>query len=200
MTYISGVRLRNAIIAGVLAGIGSALVFATAHAIIIVPIWDRITGGLVWGALAGGIGAWAFAELYPATEPPGRSAWTGARYGALLWLLLAPVSLVDAVLRRLGVLPRLELLGVAIALLLGATAGALFGRYRVGTWRGMIAGAAATLMLMLAMGGPVPIGRNPRAFGIFLSVLPSAIIGGAVVGAVVGFARLRTSRSSEPGS
>jgi hypothetical protein len=185
-----------------LAGVGAALVFATAHAFIIVPIWDRMTMGLIWGALAGGIGAWAFAELYPGVQTVGRSAWTGARYGGLLWLLVAPVSLVDAALRWLGVLPRLELLGVAIALLMGTSAGVLFGRYRVGTKRGMVAGGAATLMLLIAMAGPVPIGRSPRAFGIFLSVLPSAIIGGAIVGAAVSLSRGRQSRGAiaEPGA
>lgn len=68
MTYIGGVRLRTAMLAGALAGIGAGFVFAAAHAIIIVPIWDRMMMGLAFGAAAGAVGGWTFAELYPDAE------------------------------------------------------------------------------------------------------------------------------------
>lgn len=71
------------------------LLFATLHAFIIVPIWNRMTGGLIWGA---------------------------------------------------------------------------------------IAGAAAGLLLVIAMAGPVPVGRSVRAFHIFMAVFPAAVLGGIALG------------------
>jgi hypothetical protein len=199
MTDIGGVRLRMAIVVGALAGVGAGLVFATAHAFIIVPIWDRMMGGLMWGALAGAIGGWTYCEwdvgngkwgrvslpLPTSHFPLWRQVLSGAVFGAVLWFLVAPVSAVDAALRWAGVLPRLELLGVGLALVIAAGTGSLFGWSRTGTRRGMIAGAIATLFLTFAMAGPVPIGRSPRAFGIFLSVLPAAMIAGAILGVMV---------------
>jgi hypothetical protein len=193
MTYIGGVRLRMAILAGALVGVGAGLVFATAHAFIIVPIWDRMLGGLAWAAMAGAVGGWTFTELYGEQVDTGLgpAALAGARYGALLWLAVSPLSAVDALLRAAGILPRYELFGVVIALLLAVTTGTLLGWYRTRRVRGMIAGAAATLFLTFAMGGPVPIGRNARAFLIFLAVLPASIVAGTLLGAAI--VRFRTA-------
>jgi hypothetical protein len=195
MTYIGGVRLRMAILVGALAGVGAGLVFATAHAFIIVPIWDRMLGGLAFAATAGAVGGWTFTELYGEQVDAGlgHAALAGARYGALLWLAVSPLSAVDAALRATGVLPRYELFGVAIALLLAVTMGSLLGWYRTRRRRGMIAGAAATLFLTFAMAGPVPIGRSPRAFLIFLAVLPASIVAGTLLGIAIAVARRRTS-------
>jgi hypothetical protein len=51
----------------------------------------------------------------------------------------------------------------------------------VRTRRAAIAGASATLLLTIAMAGPVPVGRSLRALGIFLAVLPAAVVGGAIL-------------------
>jgi len=193
MTYIHDVRLRVALLVGAIAGIGAGLIFATAHAILIVPIWNRMIGGLGWGAAAGAVGGWTFAELYPdesAARVP-RAALAGATYGALLWLAVSPVSAVDALLRRIGVLPRYEWLGVAVALIIAVGTGSALGWYRTKRRRGMLAGAAATLLLTLAMAGPVPIGKSPRAFGIFLAVLPAAMVAGAILASAISIARPR---------
>jgi len=48
-------RIREAIVAGAVGGLAAGLVFAVLHAFIIVPIWDRMMGGLVFGALAGAV-------------------------------------------------------------------------------------------------------------------------------------------------
>ena len=149
MTYIGGVRLRAAMLAGGIAGIGAGLTFATLHAIVIVPIWDRMTTGLVFAAVAGA-----------------------------------------ALLRVVGLHAGAgEYVRVVAALGLAVLAGGLLGRVKRGTKRAMAAGAAATLLLVITMAGPVPIANSPRAFGIFLSVLPSAIVAGAVIGFAVGVAR-----------
>ena len=195
MTYIGGVRLRAALLAGAAAGLGAGLVFATAHAILIVPIWNRMMGGLTFGALAGAGAAWAFTELYPDAQATLRgSAYAGARFGGLLWLAAAPATVVDAALRTTGVTASVRWLEVPVALIMFATAGALLGRSRRSTRRAMIAGAVATLLLGFAMAGPVPIMRGPRAFAIFLAVLPASLIAGAIVGVAVALARKATAR------
>jgi hypothetical protein len=195
MTIIGGVRLRAALLVGALAGVGAGLVFATAHAFIIVPIWDRMLGGLLWAGLVGAVAGWTYTELYPEERGAGAglSAAAGARYGALLWLAVAPVTLVDASLRGVGFLPRYELIGVGIAVLLAVAMGCLLGWYRTRRRRGMVAGAAAALLLTFAMAGPVPIGRSPRSFGIFLAVLPASIIAGAIVATAISLARRRSN-------
>jgi hypothetical protein len=186
--------LREAILVGAMAGVGAGLAFATAHALIIVPIWDRMLSGLAFAAAAGAVAGWTFVELYPETqhERPGAAAVIGARYGGWLWLAVAPVSMVDAALRAIGLLPRYELAGVVVALLLAVTAGSLLGWYRTKRRRGMIAGAAATLLLTVAMAGPVPIGRSPRSLGIFLAVLPASLIAGAILGTAISLTRRRS--------
>ena len=181
--------IRRNLVAGALAGLCGGLAFALAHAILIVPIWNRSAGGLLAGALAGAIAGWAYTDVGfdPTTRAGGdrgvgAHAAAGALLGALLWLAVVPVTVVDAALRTLGVLPRYELLGVAVAVLLAVGAGALLGWRRGRTRRAAIAGAAAALMLTIAMGGPVPVGHSRRALGIFLAVLPAAVTGGAVLG------------------
>ena len=184
-----------AMLAGAIAGLGAGLVFATAHALLIVPIWDRMVGGLAFGVLAGAAAAWAFTELYPDAQATLRSsAYAGARFGGLLWLAAAPATVVDAALRTTGVTGTVPWLEVPVALVMFATAGALLGRSRRVTRRAMIAGAVASLLLGVAMAGPVPIMRSPRAFGIFLAVLPAALVAGGVVGMAVGLARQASAR------
>ena len=177
------VEVWPGLLGGLLSGLVGALLFAAAHAVLIVPIWDRMGSGLVFGALAGAAGGWALAELYPAhvALPPREAAWIGARFGAILWLLVAPVTAADALLRAVGIAPRLELVAVGVALVLAIGAGAAFGGYRARTARAIISGAAATLALTIAMAGPVPVARSPRAFGIFVAVLPAAAIAGGLL-------------------
>lgn len=173
----------QAVFAGAVAGLVAALFFAAAHALIIVPIWDRMTGGLAFGVGAGAVAGWAYHELYGVTaQRVWSAALRGAIFGALLWLTVAPVSLVDAALRFVGFLPRYELAGVVIAVALAITSGAVWGWRGTKRKRGAVAVAAAALALTIAMGGPVPIGRSVWALGIFLAVLPAAIVAGAVVG------------------
>ena len=47
--------------------------------------------------------------------------------------------------------------------------------------RGALAGAVAALLLVVAIAGPVPVGRSPRALRIFIAVLPAAMIAGATL-------------------
>ena len=188
----------SALLGGLLSGLVGALLFATAHALIIVPIWSRMWSGLGWGALAGLSAAWVMIETYPTvvTSTPSAAAALGARLGAVLWLLVAPLSVLYAIGRKLGVAPRYELVEVAFAILFALAAGAVFAWYRTRRWRAAIAGALATLLLTVAMAGPVPIERSVRALGIFLAVLPAATIAGAVLALLVRRFHRNTTKSS----
>ncbi|MGH7679254.1 MAG: hypothetical protein ACRENU_12355 [Gemmatimonadaceae bacterium] len=174
-------RIRDAAVAGALAGLAAGLVFATAHAFVIEPIWDRMFGGLFGAAVTGAIVAWGYLETNP--EAGARS---GMRFGALLWLAVAPVSLVDVGLRLTTGSEPPQLMGDALAVVLALSAGALWGWLATHRVRGTLAVTAATLVLTMAMGGPVPIGRNVWAFGIWLAVLPASIVAGAVLGTALG--------------
>lgn len=185
-------RGASSILAGGVAGLIAGLCFATAHALIIVPIWDRMFGGLLFAITAGAVGGWTYAELYP-DQPDGtrRAAARGALFGAALWIAVIPVTAADVVLRWTGVAARNEYVAVAVAVVLALAGGCLLGWYRTKRRRGMVAGAAATLLLTLAMAGPVPIARSLRALGIYLAILPAAIVGGAILGVVIFVAQRR---------
>ena len=184
-------RVRFALIAGAFSGLAAGLVFATAHALLIVPIWNRMAFGLTSAAVAGLAAGWAFVELgyyrEGADQPPSwaTDAAAGLRFGALLWLAVVPVTLADTALRLTGLAPRFELLAVAVAICLAITAGALLGRRLGGTRRAMVAGAAATLLLTITMAGPVPLPNGRRAVAIFLSVLPASMTAGLILGLVI---------------
>lgn len=184
-------RVRLALIAGFLSGLAAGLVFAAAHALLIVPIWNRMTFGLTSAAVAGLAAGWAFVELGfdrgSADQPRSwaADAVAGIRFGALLWLAVVPVTLADTALRLVGIAPRFELVAVVVAVCLAITGGALLGSRLGGTRRAMVAGAAATLLLTIAMAGPVPLPNGRRAVAIFLSVLPACMIAGLILGLVI---------------
>lgn len=184
------VRTASRLIAGGLCGLVAGLVFASAHALLIVPIWDRMAFGLLSAVLAGSAAGWAFAEFgFDA------ASLAGLRFGVLLWLAVAPVSLADSVLRLTGIARRFELVAVVVAVGLAIAAGVLLGARFGRTRRAMVAGAAATLLLTVAMGGPVPLPNGRRAIAIFLAVLPASAIAGLLLGTLAGrFTGQRISR------
>lgn len=166
--------------AGALSGVAGAFLFATLHAFIIVPIWDRMTSGLISGAIAGGAAGWALAECYPEAirTRSMRNVGTGAGFGALLWIAVTPVTGAGAILRAAGLASRNELVAVAIAVILALAGGAALGWLITHRFRGALSGAVAGMLLTIAMSGPVPVGRSTRALHIFLAVFPAAVLGG----------------------
>ena len=174
------------ILAGALSGVAGALLFATLHAFIIVPIWDRMTSGLISGALAGAVAGWAFAECYPEAirTRSMRNVGIGAGFGALLWLAVTPVTGADAILRAAGLAARDELVAVAVAIVLALAGGGTLGWLITRRVRAALAGAAAGMLLTIAMAGPVPVGRSTRALHIFLAVFPAAVLGGIALSLV----------------
>jgi hypothetical protein len=182
----AGSRVRAAIVAGAAAGVAASLVFVTAHAIIIVPIWRRVGLGVGTAVLAGAVAGWGFAAMRFIPDGDRARSWrahatSGLLYGLLLWLSIVPVTLADSLLRLSG-WSRPEMLDVIVAVLLALAGGALLGAWRAGTRQAMIAGAAAALFLTITMAGPVPLPNGRRAVGIFLATLPASLVAGVTLG------------------
>ncbi len=85
------------------------------------------------------------------------------------------------------------LVSVIFALAGGALAGWVLTRGR----RGVLAGGLATLVLAMAMGGPLPITATPRAAGLFASFLAIyTLCGAALVVIRAGLARATSHPST----
>jgi hypothetical protein len=169
------------VIAGGVAGLGAGLLFATIHAIVIVPIWGRMTQGLVFGVLAGMAAGWAFAELKVEHTPAHSRLRDGVTFGVLLWLAVVPVTLANAFLRHTGFAKTHEAITDTIAVILAVLGGSVLGWVLSHRRRGAAAGAAGVLMLTAAMGGPVPVARSVRAVEILFAVLAASVLGGIIL-------------------
>jgi hypothetical protein len=184
-------RIRSSLLAGAIAGLGAGLLFAAAHAIVIVPIWSRMIGGLLFGIAAGTACGWAYAEL-KAPDASRSRLRDGATFGVLLWLAVVPVTLTNALLRHTGFAGAHKMSTDTVAVVLALAGGAALGWILSRRWRGALAAAAALLMITMAMGGPVPVGRSVRAVEILFAVLAAAVFGGIVLAYLEPMLRGRT--------
>ena len=88
--------------AGALVGVVGVGVFGLVHAVIIVPIWSKLLGGIPFGVGAGLVMGWAFWEL----RSGGRwraTAGGGFAFGLLMWVTLIPMTAFGAVVRATGI-------------------------------------------------------------------------------------------------
>jgi hypothetical protein len=188
---------RTYAVAGAIAGLVAGLAFAGAHALIITPVWSRMFGGLVFGVIAGTVAGWAYGELQP--EGMAATLRTGLTYGLMLWLSIVPVTLTNAWLRATGFAyehrTATDVIAVAVAIAGGVVLGVLRGKRR----RAVVASALAAVVVTMAMGGPVPVGRNVRTVEILFGVLLASLIGGAAVGIIEPRLR-RTASDPRPAS
>lgn len=166
--------------AGAIAGLIAGLAFATAHAFIITPVWSRMIGGLVFGVIAGAVAGWAYGELQSANTAA--SVRTGLAYGVMLWFSVVPVTLTNAGLRATGFAYEHRDITDAIAVVFALAGGAMLGRLRGHGRRAVLASAVAALVVTMATGGPVPVGRNVRTVEILFALLAASLVGGLMVG------------------
>jgi hypothetical protein len=171
------VNRRSSLLAGAVSGLLAGLLFATLHAFIIVPIWNRMMMGLAFGTVAGIAAGWAYAEL----EPQAASQRRGLTFGLLLFVAVVPVTIVDATLRSIGFTQQHRDLADAISVALAVAGGATIAWLRAKRVRPSVAMGVAALSLTLAMGGPVPAMRNARAAEIYLAVAAAALFGGVML-------------------
>lgn len=152
--------------AGALVGVVGVGVFGLVHAVIIVPIWSKLLGGIPFGVGAGLVMGWAFWEL----RSGGRwraTAGGGFAFGLLMWVTLIPMTAFGAVVRATGIHGTDNVWETVVECLLafgtGVLSGCLIGR----RWRAALAAGCAGLGLALAMGGPIPVTNSARALWLF---------------------------------
>jgi hypothetical protein len=155
----------------VLLAITAVLLFGTLHAIVIVPIWSRLAGGLPFALLAAIFITWMFANL----RQSGRLHGTlphALMFGALLWLSIFPSTAVSAISRVSGFHRTLETLEITVSLAVAAITGAVMARFFRLNVRLQIASAALVVALVVAMHGPIAVSNGVRPLLLFLGFLP----------------------------
>ena len=172
--------LKLSLLAGVATGLVGVIIFATVHALLIVPIWGSLLRGLPVAVIGGPAAAWAFEEIRAAGRLSTRLG-DGLLFGGLLWLTLVPMNAFDVLLRKTGLRTAMGDWEVLVSVIFALAGGALAGWVLTHGRRGAIAGGLATLVLAMAMGGPIPITATPRAAGLFASFLVIYILCGAVL-------------------
>lgn len=183
-------RLKTATITGSAAAVLALAGFGLAHALIITPIWSQLLRGLPF-ALVGGFGlAWAF-DAFADTRglPHQRTSTTdrakaGARFGAVMFLALAPGTALDTTLRLTG-LRRADARETVLVMIAAAASGALAGWLLTRRRDGVLAFAAGAVGLLIASAGPLPVAQSVP--GLWLSVAIASIC--MAVGVAIAFAR-----------
>jgi hypothetical protein len=170
-------------LSGAVTGLFGVAAFGAAHALTIVPIWRRLLGGLPFGVAAGLAMAWAFYEL---RIRRGRilDLRQGLLLGLLLWLTLIPMTALGVALRISGLRAGMGDWETVAESVLAFATGALAGRlYRSG-YRPALALGAASLVLALAMGGPIAVLNSRRAALLFASFGALLPLSGVALAAV----------------
>jgi hypothetical protein len=178
------------VVPGVGVGILAVLAFGTVHALLIVPIWTRLAGGVPFAVLSGLLLAWAFDR---AAHPRGWSAVNhGLLFGVVMYATLLPATVVDAVMRMNGMRLGDSTVGmvamIGLYVLGGSAAGWLLSRRRSTA----IVFAMATLALMAVSGGPLPIVRSARAMWLSVGIGAICLASGAIIPPLRSWARTRT--------
>jgi hypothetical protein len=188
-TRVSFKRLAPILLPGIVTGTAALLSFGAVHAWLIVPIWSRLAGGIPFALLAGLALAWAFDRV--ARVRGWHTPVHGLTFGVYMFGTLVPATAVDAVMRlngmRLGDTTPGMTAGVALFALSGLLVGWVFSRDRATA----LVCAVAALALTAVAGGPLPIGRSPRAAGLSLGVGVIAALAGTVIAAVRSVVRHR---------
>jgi hypothetical protein len=166
----------------VLSGLAVALVgltaFGLAHALIIIPIWTRLLGGIPFAIAAGIALAWAFDALVQ--HRGSQTIGSGVQFGAVMYLTLLPATALEAAMRWAGLrtLDWTEVIpAVILALLSGFVAGWRVTRRRDAA----IAFSVAALALTLVSAGPLPVAQSIRGAWLSLAIALICLVAGAAL-------------------
>jgi hypothetical protein len=170
-----------------LSGLAVAVVglagFGLAHAILIVPIWTRLLGGVPFAAGAGLALAWAFDVLY--RDRGSQSIASGVQFGAVMFLTQIPATALDTILRLSG-FRRDDWPEVVAALMLAMLSGGAAGWAMTRRRDASLAFAVAALALMLVSAGPLPVAQSARGAWLSLAIAPICLVCGAALSVVRG--------------
>lgn len=176
------------LIAGILSGIVSLVIFLVIHHFWITPIWFILPAGLIIATVGGLAVGWSYLEIKAGLPP---RPWTALAVFAMIAFILSP-SIVLAQLRpppidiATGIVPPgaagkvighfvLELL--LTATLMGAVAGWFLGH----TPRATLATAVAGFVFALGPGHNIPFLGNTPGVGKGLVLLAASAFVGALV-------------------
>jgi hypothetical protein len=170
-------------------GLAGILLFGALHALLIVPIWRRLVGGIPFALLAAAAIAWVYLDLRDSGRlAPGLR--DGCLYGALLWLSVLPTTLLGSILRITGFHRQSGNLELAAELITAALTGAAVGRLWGRTHRLALAWACLVTGLVLAMAGPIPVVNGRRPLFLFLGFLPLYVVAGLTLAILARWLRL----------
>lgn len=172
-------RLAPSLLAAPVTTLFGVVAFGGIHAAWIVPIWDRLAGGLPF-ALAVAIGmAWISGEIQTQRDMRLAGWRLGALLGVGLWLTLVPATLTSALARWTGLhASHASWVDASSLVVTAVTAAAAMSRLQLDAL-GIVAGTVAAMVTLLAQGGPVAVPLGQRATGFFLLLAPLYAVGGA---------------------
>lgn len=163
-------RLKSILISGLATAASALGGFGLAHALLITPIWDKLLRGTPFAVVGGVTLAAAYDQIGDTAE---RSSWLrGAQFGATMLLALLPATALDTALRLTG-LRRADAVETAAAMLLAAIGGGVAGWVWTRRRSAVIAFCTASLGLMIATAGPLPVAQSEA--GLWLSIAIAAI-------------------------
>jgi hypothetical protein len=171
------------LIGGAAIGLLGVAAFGLVHAVVIVPIWTRLSGGIPFGVVSGVAMGWALYELQAAGRL-GVGFLPGLAFGSLLWLALLPMTLFGVIVRATGIHGADDTWEVVLEVLLAFGTGAATGRLIGGRWRTTLAFGAASLSLALAQAGPIPVTNSGRAVRLFAALAVVYLLCGMALGFV----------------
>jgi hypothetical protein len=171
-------RTGRIVLSGLAVAAAGVAAFGLAHALIIVPIWTRLFGGIPFAIAAGIALAWAFETL---SEHRGsQSIRSGVQFGAVMYATLLPAAALDSAMRWAGI-RTFEWTEVTLAVTLAVLSGAAAGRWMTGRREGSIPFAVAALALTFVSAGPLPVSQSIRGAWLSFAIAPICLIAGAAL-------------------
>jgi hypothetical protein len=158
--------VRGTLIASVATAIVALLAFGAVHALWLVPIWDRLAGGLPFTLVGAATMGWLYVELRAGSVLALRPALAGVALGAGIWGALLPATLFCAYTRYTGWRATHSDAETAAEVVIAAATGFVFALVLGLRSRGRIAGALAVTVMLMVQAGPLQILASPRALGM----------------------------------
>ena len=172
---------RAALIASIGTAVASWALFGVIHAFWIVPIWNRMLGGLPFAIVGAAAVGWAYAETMTGAHARGVTMRVGFAFGAIAWALLLPATAAASVIRLAGLhQPEFALPEDVLVMSLTASVCGLVGWRRRRSPRAGAACALAGVVLLAVQSGPIPAINGFRAAGLLFLLLPLYAFAGAV--------------------